>query len=218
MLPFFVAAGVVEFDAWLSRSPILLSTAMLRRAVLAGAVFAVGYGMLTGAAVAYDDRAATQALVPLPVFTMSAQVALPELDSWQAAQAVAAIAKDAPAGTRFAMSEHGLPGALAPQIHIIDVLGLHDPYVARHGFSAAELFRRKPDFIWLPHPDHTQMLGDIMAAPELWADYDVYPDAFFYGIAIRREESDRNGLRQALFRQWHETYPNDAIEDHRAIR
>jgi len=44
---------------------------------------------------------------------------------------------EAPPGTSFAMSEHGLVGAHASRAVIIDLLGLHDPFFARNGFSAA---------------------------------------------------------------------------------
>jgi hypothetical protein len=115
------------------------------------------------------------------------------------------------------MSEHGLPGALAPNATLIDVLGLHDKYFAKHGFSAAALFRRRPYFIWMPHPDHTRMLSDITAAPELWRDYDVYPDAFFYGIAIRRGESGCERVHEALAEQWQKTYSGYPMDRFRAI-
>ena len=140
------------------------------------------------------------------------------MDSWQAAQAIAAIAVGAPPGARFAMSEHGLPGALAPRLHIIDVLGLHDPYFARHGFSAAELFRRKPDLIWLPHEDHTRMLRDILGSEEFWDHYAFYPDAFFHGVAVRSDGPQAERLRALLAAQWQVSYPGVPMAEHRAIR
>jgi hypothetical protein len=140
------------------------------------------------------------------------------MDSWQAAHAIAAIAVAAPAGARFAMSEHGLPGALAPRIAIIDVLGLHDPYFARHGFSAAELFRRNPDVIWLPHEDHTQMLRDILGSDEFWAHYVFYPEAFFYGLALRTDGPQRERLAGLVAAQWQAAYPGFALADYQAAR
>ena len=76
---------------------------------------------------------------------------------------------------------------MAPDAVIIDVLGLHDRDFALHGFRAAELWRRAPEVIWMPHPDHTQMIRDILDSPRFWLDYDFYPDAFTYGVALRRD-------------------------------
>jgi hypothetical protein len=116
------------------------------------------------------------------------------------------------------MSEHGLPGALAPQATLIDVLGLHDPYFARHGFSAAELFRRKPDVIWLPHADHTQMLRDIFDSDDFWNHYEFYPDAFFHGIAMRTDSAGYQRLAALLSVQWQKAYPGLPLIDYRAER
>ena len=95
------------------------------------------------------------------------------------------------------MSEHGLVGAAAPDAVIIDVLGLHDREFARGGFRVDELWRRRPDVIWMPHPDHTQMVRDILDSDELWARYDFYPDAFSYGVALRRDGPHAAALRRA---------------------
>ena len=110
-----------------------------------------------------------------------------------------------PPGTTFAMSEHGLVGAYAPRAVIIDLLGLHDPIFARHGFSAAELWRRQPDMIWMPHPDHTQMLRDILDSDELWQHYVFYPDAFTYGVALRRDGPNYAILSELFQKLWQAT-------------
>ena len=47
--------------------------------------------------------------------------------------------------------------------------------------------RRRPDAIWLPHWDYTQMIRDLLDDPEFWARYDFYPDAFTYGVAGKDE-------------------------------
>ena len=220
-LPYFVAAGALEFDAWLGRAGTdraAQSAAMLWRAVVAIALTLAGSLSLSVAADRYSSRAQSQKLVSIDGFHTSAQTPLSDLDSWQSAHALAEIAKAAPAHTSFAMSEHGLPGALAPQSTIIDVLGLHDPYFARHGFSASELFRRKPDVIWLPHSDHTQMLRDILDSDELWNHYVFYPDAFFHGIALRTDSPHFVRLAELLSAQWQKAYPGVSIADYRAIR
>jgi hypothetical protein len=116
------------------------------------------------------------------------------------------------------MSEHGLVGAAAPDAVIIDVLGLHDVDFARHGFRVAELWRRAPEVIWMPHPDHTQMVRDILDSPELWGSYDFYPDAFTYGVALRRDGPHATELADLFRLRWQRSYPGLSIETYRAER
>ena len=220
-LPFFVAAGALEFDAWLVRLRAgreVRPAAMLWRAGVALAVTLVGGLSLSVAAEAYSDHSQAQRFGVVDGFHTTAPTPLPEMDSWQAARAVAEISRAAPVGASFAMSEHGLPGALAPQTTIIDVLGLHDPYFARHGFSAAELFRRKPDVLWLPHSDHTQMLRDILDSDDFWNHYAFYPDAFFHGIALRTDGPNFARLAELLSAQWQKAYSGLPMADYRAVR
>jgi hypothetical protein len=220
-LPFFVAAGVLEFDAWLGRvhaGQALVGRALFRRVCIAALAVLVGSLSLSVAAGLYGARASAQRLETPGGYRVAACTDLPDIDSWQAAHAIAALAQAAPLGTSFAMSEHGLPGALAPNATIIDLLGLHDPYFARHGFSAVELFRRKPDVIWLPHEDHTQMLRDLLGSDELWTHYAVYPDAFFHGLAVRSDGPHAAELAERVAQQWARTYPGTVMADYRAVR
>jgi hypothetical protein len=87
----------------------------------------------------------------------------------------------------FAMSEHGLPGALAPETPILDLLGLHDPRIARTGFDAASLFRAGPAILWMPHPDHVGMWRAIAADPSFLREYVFFREAFYYGVAVRKD-------------------------------
>ena len=176
-LPFFVAAAVVSF-----------SKPKLARVAVAAICGIAAWPLLGWLGAKYEARAATQALAPLPKFQTAAQ--LPDRDSCQSAQDMAHFAASCPPGTRLAMSEHGLVAARAPDAIIIDVLGLHDRVFAR-GFSARELFSRNPDVIWMPHPDHTAMLRDLLDAPELAERYLYYPDAFTFGVAIRKDAQVR---------------------------
>lgn len=219
-LPFFVTAGVLELDAWLVRlrTGQAAHAGMLWRAGLAVTLTLVGSLSLSAAADRYSSRAQGQKLVALDGFHTPEQTPLPELDSWRSARAIAEMARNAPPHTSFAMSEHGLPGALAPQTTIIDVLGLHDPYFAKHGFSASELFRRRPDVLWLPHSDHTQMLRDIFDSDEFWNHYAFYPDAFFHGIALRTDGPSSARLAELLAAQWQKAYPGLSMADYQAVR
>ena len=220
-LPFFVVAGALEFDAWLGRMRVgragVPATLAWRAGIAIGATL-VSSLSLSLAADLYGSRAQSQKLASIDGFHTATQTSLPELDSWQAAHAIADMAMAAPAGTSFAMSEHGLPGAMAPQITIIDLLGLHDTYFARHGFSATEFFRRRPDVVWLPHSDHTQMLRDILGSEEFWNHYAFYPDAFFHGIALRTDSPNFTRLDELLSAQWQKAYPGLPMADYRAVR
>lgn len=215
-LPFFVVAGGLEFDRWLRRRPAWRTRALLERVGMAAIAVVGGALGLSVGAHCYGARAEAQYLEPVRGFHVPARAVLPEIDSWQAAKAIAAIARDAP-GATLAMSEHGLPGAVAPRTAIIDVLGLHDPHVARHGFSAALLFARKPDLIWLPHADHTGMVRDIIGSHELWSHYVFYPDAFFHGVALRSDGPHRAALAELLAAQWQATYPDVPMTDYQAV-
>jgi hypothetical protein len=220
-LPFFVAAGGLEITSWLARvraGLVIHPRAVLLRAGLAVVAVLVADFGLCAAAERYQARAQAQTLAATGGYHVPAASPLPELDSWQSAQAIAAIAAAAPDGTSFAMSEHGLPGALAPQVAIIDVLGLHDRFFAQHGFSAPELFRRKPDAIWMPHPDHTQMLRDILDSDELWSHYVFYPDAFAYGVALRTDGPHYAHLATLLKAQWQGAYSSLPMADYVAAR
>jgi hypothetical protein len=166
----------------------------------------------------YQARSQSQTLARLDGFQGAASTALPQLDSWQSSQEIGRLAAEAPAGTRFAMSEHGLVGALAPQAVIIDVLGLHDPVFAKNAFTAAELWRRQPDIIWMPHPDHTKMVRDILDSDEFWRGYDFYPDAFTYGLALRRDSLHSARLSALLAARWQANYPGILMAEHLAQR
>ncbi len=217
MLPFFVVAAALQLDRFV-REPGPRPRRLLVRAVVALAiVLAARFGLRLGAE-RFDARGEAQALGSVGGYHVRAAAPLPEIDSWESARRVAAIARSAPTGASFAMSEHGLPGALAPQVSIIDVLGLHDAVIAFDGFSTAELFRRKPDFIWMPHPDHVAMLRDIIASDELWAHYDFYPDAFYYGVALRTDGQHAGELSTLLSSVWRDAYPGCAQWDYRAVR
>ena len=137
---------------------------------------------------------------------------------------MASLAAAAPPGTTLALSEHGLVGAEAPDVVLIDLLGLHDRAFscagagAGAGFSTAELWRRHPDLLWMPHPDYTQMLLDILDSDELWRHYDYYPGAFTYGFALRRDGPRFAPLAALFAARWQATYPGLNPADHAATR
>lgn len=213
-LPAFIAAGAVVSDGiW----PLRGGAVVVRAAVAAAFLFGGG-AALDAAGRRYEARAERQPLADLGGFSVAAARPLPELDSWRAALEMAELAAAAPAGARLAMSEHGVVAARAPHAVIIDVLGLHDRRFARHGFNAAELFRRRPDLIWMPHPDYTQMIRDILDDDELWRDYDFYPDALTFGVAVRRDGAAAAALRRLFVARFTADYPGLRLDDYRAVR
>jgi arabinofuranosyltransferase len=220
LLPLLVVAGALAADQWLQELPLapkgapFVVRSLLFRLACALLALWGGAGALEAAGRAYESRAQTQSLAPLDGYRISAAAPLPDLDSCQASHEIAKLAAESPPGTTFAMSEHGLVGAFAPGVVIIDVLGLHDPIFARRGFSVAELWRRQPDVIWMPHPDHTQMLRDILDSEELWQHYLFYPDAYTYGVALRQDGSHYAVLADLFAKHWQATYPGLRQDDY----
>jgi hypothetical protein len=94
----------------------------------------------------------------------------------------------------------------------VDPLGLHDPFFAHHGFSATEFLDRKPDLIWFPHPDYSKIISSILDDPKFWAEYDYYPEAFDYGLAIRRDSKNYTSIYKAVEDVWKIYYPLQDIE------
>ena len=207
------AAAVASDGVWPQRG-----RSLLVRGVVAVALFAGGGAVLDAAGRRYQARAERQPLAALDGYSIPATQPLPDLDSWRSGLEMAALAAAAPAGARLAMSEHGVVAARAPAAVIIDVLGLHDRWFALHGFSAAELFRRRPDLIWMPHPDYTQMIRDILDRDELWRDYDFYPDALTYGVALRRDGAAAGALRRLFVARFAADYPGLPLDAYRARR
>jgi hypothetical protein len=202
LLPcFVVAAGLVVDRA---------SHVRVRRLLVTAVVLVAVFPLLRAAGRRYEARGQTGDLFAF--VDWHTRATLPELDSWRASIEMASLAAAAP-GATFAMSEHGYVGARAPDTIIVDVLGLHDRAFAH--FSAAELWRRHPDLLWLPHPDHGQMIRDILASPELWRDYDFYPDAFTYGVAVRK---DAARVRALFVERWNDVYATRPLDDYKARR
>ncbi|MEM1206347.1 MAG: hypothetical protein AAGN66_24155 [Acidobacteriota bacterium] len=235
--PFLAVAAVLVVDRYVARAdgwdPAPGDDAAPRGTALEGA----RVRLLRGAAVAALVLASSSALVegklvsawakyglerPAPVesstvTSTAAESPLPSLDWWTSIQAFGELARQLPAGTRVAMSEHGLVAALAPQIEVIDMVGLHDPYFAHRGFDVDELLGREPDLIWFPHPDYTRMIAELWDAEALWGNYDVYPDAFGLGLAIRRRAPQGEDIAERVELAWRSLYGALQMEDYRAV-
>lgn len=132
---------------------------------------------------------------------------LPLLPRWQVITELAKFAQSLPEGTRFAMSEYGYIGAKASGLHIIDLLGLHDRYIAHRGFSADYVLAQKPDVIWLAHSHYSRINGLIIDHHEFQKHYQFYPGAFIYGFAIRKDSP--KAVQQKFDKLWQQFYPSD---------
>ncbi|MBN2476865.1 MAG: hypothetical protein JXB62_19820 [Pirellulales bacterium] len=221
-LPFFVVAAAVVVDDRLRAAGegcVLGQRELLTRLVILLLVIGVGREGLAAATARYQSTlppAGTTAA--RPAYDVAAEEPLPAVDRWDAIQAMASLAERVPAGTVIALSEHGVVGARAPQATLIDLVGLHDRQFALHGFSAAELFRRKPDLIWLPHYHYTNILGGILQSDAFWRDYAFYPGAFDYGLAIRNDSPHRARLTVLVDQQWKALYGDRDLGQYRAVR
>ncbi len=141
---------------------------------------------------------------------------LPGLNYWVAIEGVAALAEAMPAGGTLASSEVGQLGYMALNKNVIDVAGLNDTEIALHGFHPDQFLDRKADLIWLPHDDYTWQRGILLTAPRFLAEYDFYPGAYIYGIAIRKDSPYYDALTTRLAAAWREFYPGTRPQDHRA--
>lgn len=166
----------------------------------------------------YKDRAisSTHIYSPLTTYTTPAARVLPERGTWPMVLAVGKFSAALPDGTTFAQSEYGYVGAFAPNIQIIDIVGLHDPYFAHHGFSVNEFLNRKPDLIWFPHSDYTKIVASIIDSQEFWQQYDYYPGAFDFGIAIRKESPKYQEIYDTINKSWREIYETRRMKDYLA--
>jgi hypothetical protein len=194
-------------------------------AVRAALVLAIApaLGLVDDAEAAWAQYAAGRASVLDPYhnawYTMGTATPLPTLANIKlAGSAGARFASRLPPGTVAAMSEHGYIGAIAPDLVIIDLVGLHDRRIARSGFSAADLMQRRPDVIWGPHPDYRWIVEDIVRDAAFWREYDYYPSALNFGVALRRS-SDRFGDISRIFaEEWALVYPGFSMSSYRATR
>jgi hypothetical protein len=99
-----------------------------------------------------------------------------------------------PAGFTVAASEVGYIGVAGPEIEIIDLVGLNDTEIGRRGFSMGYIIERRPNLIWLPHSDYTGLRAAILADPRFLHRYAYYPDAFNYGLAVRRDPATQRTM------------------------
>jgi hypothetical protein len=178
-------------------------------------IFAVGQHAVAHAAAWYNRRLPeTPSVTGIRPYRIAATEPLPTVGRWATLRSMAEIAGGSPQGTVVALSEHGLVGAAAREVFLIDMVGLHDRQFALEGFSAEEMFRRKPDLIWLPHYNYPLLVQDVLEQDELWEEYVYYPGAFHFGIAIRKRSPHSGRLAELFAREWKAVYGNLRPEDY----
>jgi hypothetical protein len=101
---------------------------------------------------------------------------------------VDSLLREIPENIVISSSEYGIIGADYPRLTIIDPLGLHNPEIAKNGFSYEALVRKKPSLIWFAHSDYRTIFRRTLSNPAFWNDYDYYPTVFEFGMAIRKDE------------------------------
>jgi hypothetical protein len=146
--------------------------------------------------------------------TTADKLTLPSVNYWDAIEGVAALANGMPAGGTLASSEVGQLGYMALDKNLIDVAGLNDTEIALQGFHPDQFLDRKADLIWLPHDDYTWQRGILITSPKFLAEYDFYPGAYDYGIAIRKDSPYHDVLTARLAQAWLKFYPGTKAQNH----
>lgn len=151
----------------------------------------------------------TSASTPLHLSTPRNNRLLPTLGWWKSIQEVSQLLKQLPSETVFAASEYGYLGSRFPDMTIIDLVGLHDRHIAHHGFDVEYILSRKPDLIWLPHPDYTGNISKMVTHPDFLLHYVFLPSAYEYGMALRRFSPLFSRIKKTFTREFFRVYGED---------
>jgi hypothetical protein len=92
-----------------------------------------------------------------------------------------------PSGVSITGTEHGRLSALLPAHRLLDLTGLHNPYVSSGAEIVPWVVSQRPEIIWMPHTGCTVMHKRLRNAPLLRRDYIYHPQAFRFGLAIRKD-------------------------------
>jgi len=207
-LPFFVAGSFVLLDDFIQSRTVPVHRLLLRAVIAAGvlAVVSTGFVRLEAFYQARMRRAENEHYdVKLRNYLL--QNSLKMWSWWDHIHAVDAILDGVPAGTRFAATENGYLAAMHPEMEIQDMTGLHDPEIARNGFSSKYILSKKPDLIWFPHIQHTDAVRLFWDENDFWTDYEYYPRSFGFGIALRRTGPHYAEVKKAVAAAWQKSYP-----------
>ncbi|MFL5787816.1 MAG: hypothetical protein ACJ748_07165 [Flavisolibacter sp.] len=122
----------------------------------------------------------------------------PKLNDFEATEKFSWLIKDLPSGSVVAATEHGYPSAANPEINILDLSGLHNPYFIRHGWTNDIIKSQMPEVIWMPHTNYTVLRYRIAHDSTFQKDYTYFPGAINFGIAIKKNSPFYNNLTGKL--------------------
>jgi hypothetical protein len=87
---------------------------------------------------------------------------------------------------------------LNPGKVIIDLTGLNETELARHGFSTRLLFGRyDPDLIYMPNNDYVEMWKSLTTAPE-FAGYELVPRSKGLSLALHRNSRYYDAMQRIV--------------------
>jgi len=76
----------------------------------------------------------------------------------------------------MATTEVGRPSVMNPEKAILDLAGLNDTEIARHGFDADHILQKsKPDLLYMPYQHYAEMIEQILNSPYFKAHYELFP-------------------------------------------
>jgi len=139
---------------------------------------------------------------------------LPRLEWWESIVEMTVFAGALPPDAILAASEYGYLGAEHPALRIVDLVGLHDQRFADHGFSADRVFADEPDVLWMPHQDYSFAIQQLLDAPVFAREYEYFPEAYRYGVAIRTTSPRYAAVKAAFAKDFSRVYgrlPEDYI-------
>ena len=219
-LPYVIVPATLMLDGALAATTDRRS--LVRRV---GSVFA---GLLVAAAVTSPVQAVVcdaymRLVLPtdvaMPSLPIRSAEPVPQLDWFDVmVRLVDDVVRPLPAQAVVAASEVGYLGVAAPKVSVIDLVGLNDTAIGTRGFSMDDLLGRQPDLIWFPHHDYTGLRARMFADQRLYQRYLVLPDAFNYGIAIRRDGPFRALIEHNAGVAWSRLYPGEEMARHVAER
>jgi hypothetical protein len=209
LLPFVAVPCVLAFDDFVRASesePIPLPAWR----PLLGLLVMIAAGPASPAPPLLDalhERMRSRAPVAQPALARDAAAPLPETEWSDTVAAMGSVVSRLPKGSVIAASEVGYIGAVAPEVDVIDLVGLNDTRIGLQGFSMDYVLSLRPDLIWMPHGDYTGLRAVIFGDPRLYAQYDVLDGAFSYGLAIRKDSPDHALVEDGARAAWASLYP-----------
>jgi hypothetical protein len=156
--------------------------------------------------------------IPVPALPFAASEPLPADYNWVKQPGLSQIVAHMPPGAVIAASEVGYLGAIAPQVTLIDLVGLNDTTIGTQGFSMDNLLARAPDLIWLPQEHYTGLLATLFSDPRFLQRFVVIATAFDFGIAIRCDSPLREDLERQVSDVWPVLYPSKRLADYRVSK